>query len=257
MNLTEEMKFKRLRRFNAVMAVVHLVQALLILVLANNTSQPIYSYFLKFDPATQSLISQQQLMFDLLLGPMVALFLFISAFDHFLLAGPLYKWYVAGLKENHNYARWYEYAISSSVMIVVIAVLCGVRDIAAIIPLFAINSVMNLFGLMMEKHNQVTKKTDWTSYIFGTYAGLVPWVVISIYLWGSGVGGRVPDFVYWIYFVIAIFFFSFAFNMVLQYKKVGRWKDYLFGEYVYILLSLFAKSALAWLVFAGTLATGT
>lgn len=45
--------------------------------------------------------------------------------------------------------------------------------------------------------------------------------------------------------------------MVLQYKKVGRWKDYLFGEYVYILLSLFAKTALAWLVFGGALATGT
>lgn len=256
MVLAEEQKFQRLRRFNGVMAVVHLVQALLILVLANNTTQPIYSYFLRFDPATQGLISQQELLFDLPLGPLVALFLFISAFDHFLLAGPLYNWYVNGLKENHNYARWYEYAVSSSVMIVVIAVLCGVRDIAAIIPLFAINSVMNLFGLMMEKHNQVTKRTDWTSYIYGTYAGLIPWVVISIYLWGSGEGGRVPDFVYWIYFVIAIFFFSFAFNMVLQYKKVGKWKDYLFGEYVYILLSLFAKTALAWLVFGGTLATG-
>ncbi len=44
--------------------------------------------------------------------------------------------------------------------------------------------------------------------------------------------------------------------MILQYKKVGRWKDYLFGEYVYILLSLFAKTMLAWLVFGGTLATG-
>jgi hypothetical protein len=188
---------------------------------------------------------------------MVALFLFISAFDHFLLAGPLYGWYVSGLKENHNYARWYEYAISSSVMIVVIGVLVGVRDIAGIILIFTLNSTMNLFGLMMEKHNQTTKKTDWTSYIFGTYAGIIPWVVISIYLLGSGAGGRVPDFVYYIYIVIGAFFFSFAFNMILQYKKVGRWKDYLFGEYVYILLSLFAKTVLAWLVFGGALATGT
>jgi hypothetical protein len=46
----------------------------------------------------------------------------------------------------------------------------------------------------------------------------------------------------------------FAINMVLQYKKVGRWKDYLFGEAMYILLSLVAKSALAWQVFGGTLA---
>lgn len=45
----------------------------------------------------------------------------------------------------------------------------------------------------------------------------------------------------------------FPVNMVLQYKKVGRWKDYLYGERGYIMLSLVAKSLLAWLVFAGTL----
>jgi hypothetical protein len=42
--------------------------------------------------------------------------------------------------------------------------------------------------------------------------------------------------------------------MVLQYKKVGRWKDYLFGERVYIVLSLAAKTTLAWLIFSGIFA---
>ena len=41
--------------------------------------------------------------------------------------------------------------------------------------------------------------------------------------------------------------------MVLQYKQVGRWRDYLFGEKAYILLSLTSKSLLTWLVFANTL----
>jgi hypothetical protein len=41
--------------------------------------------------------------------------------------------------------------------------------------------------------------------------------------------------------------------MVLQYRKVGRWKDYLFGERMYIVLSLVAKSLLAWQIFFGTL----
>jgi hypothetical protein len=43
--------------------------------------------------------------------------------------------------------------------------------------------------------------------------------------------------------------------MVLQYRRKGRWADYLYGEAVYILLSLVAKSLLAWQVFAGTLAS--
>jgi len=43
-------------------------------------------------------------------------------------------------------------------------------------------------------------------------------------------------------------------NMVLQYKKIGPWKDYLFGERVYIILSLSAKIVLCWLIWTGTLA---
>ena len=62
-----------------------------------------------------------------------------------------------------------------------------------------------------------------------------------------------PGFVYAIIGSYFIFFNSFAVNMVLQYKQVGPWKDYLFGEKVYIMLSLSAKSLLAWLVFANIL----
>jgi Heliorhodopsin len=48
---------------------------------------------------------------------------------------------------------------------------------------------------------------------------------------------------------------KFALNQWLQYRAVGRWRDYLFAERLNILLSLTAKSALAWQVFAGTLAS--
>jgi hypothetical protein len=44
---------------------------------------------------------------------------------------------------------------------------------------------------------------------------------------------------------------SFAVNQVLQYKGVGKWKDYLFGEREYIILSFVAKTFLVWLVFVG------
>jgi hypothetical protein len=53
--------------------------------------------------------------------------------------------------------------------------------------------------------------------------------------------------------ILFVFFFCFALNIWLQYKKAGKLRDYVYGEAVYILLSLVAKSALAWQVFAGTL----
>ena len=41
--------------------------------------------------------------------------------------------------------------------------------------------------------------------------------------------------------------------MILQYKRIGKWKDYLYGEKGYIVLSLVAKSVLAWIAFAGVM----
>jgi hypothetical protein len=50
-----------------------------------------------------------------------------------------------------------------------------------------------------------------------------------------------------------IFFNTFAINMFLQYKKVGKWKSYPYGEKAYIVLSLVSKSVLGWVIVLGTL----
>jgi len=68
------------------------------------------------------------------------------------------------------------------------------------------------------------------------------------------VNADVPTFVYMVLTIYFILFNIFAVNMVLQYKGVGRWKDYLYGERTYIMLSFIAKSILAWLVFIGIFA---
>lgn len=81
-------------------------------------------------------------------------------------------------------------------------------------------------------------------------------VAIAIYLWSPTTAAEPPAFVYAIFVSLFVFFNSFALNMLLQYRQIGPWRSYLFGESAYILLSLTAKSALAWQVFAGALASG-
>jgi hypothetical protein len=252
----DEAKFRGLRRFNAWMGLLHLVQGVLMILLSNDTTYPIYTNFLTFDLETFSLTPDPKLAYDLLFGPAVAAFLLISAVAHFSLSTFGYKWYVKNLKKGMNPARFYEYALSSSLMIVLIGMLVGVWDAAALIPVFGVNAAMNLFGIMMEKHNQTTERTDWTSFVFGCIAGIIPWVVIVMHFLGSlsSPDAEPPVFVYFIIPTIFVFFNVFAVNMVLQYKRVGPWRDYLFGEKVYIILSLTAKTALAWQIFAGTLA---
>ncbi len=250
-------RMRGLRRFNAIMGLVHLAQGLFMILVSNDTTYPIYTNYLSFDLETFTLSPNPQLLFELRFGPAVAAFLLISAVAHGYLATIGFARYREHLRRGMNPVRFYEYALSSSLMIVLIGMLIGVWDLGALLLLFTLNATMNLFGIMMEVHNQYTKRTDWTAFIYGSVAGIVPWVVIVLYFVGAVTAGgeaRPPAFVYAIVPILFVFFNIFAVNMVLQYRKVGKWRDYLYGERVYIVLSLAAKTALSWLIFAGTLA---
>jgi hypothetical protein len=125
-----EQRTRNLRRFNLFMGVFHLVQAVLMLAIADlNFKLPVTTSFLEFDEATEKLVSNLETAFNLPLAPLVAAFLFMSALAHFLISAPgIYPWYIANLRKGANYARWIEYAFSSSLMIVVISMLVGIYE---------------------------------------------------------------------------------------------------------------------------------
>jgi VanZ family protein len=223
-------------------------------VLSKDFSVPITAAYLKFNPATQGLEPATQALFQVSLPWLIAIFFFLSATAHFFVATIYRRRYEDNLAKGINKARWIEYGASASLMMVAIAMLVGVYDAGSLLAIFALIAVMNLCGLIMEVHNLTTKRTNWLSYWICCLAGAVPWVIIGLYFWaGAHNGSTPPTFVYWIYVSIFLFFSCFALNMVLQYKKIGPWRDYLYGERAYIILSLVAKSLLAWQVFAGTL----
>lgn len=248
--------FRRLRLFNLVMGILHLVQAVAIFVMSKDFTVTGTTSFLSWNQTEGAPESVTKSLVDFPVGPMVAAFLLISCVAHFIMASPrFYPWYVRNLKKGINYLRWYEYALSASLMVVLIGMLSGVFDVPTMILLFALTAAMNFFGLEMELRNQGAEKVDWTPFVFGSIVGIMPWVVIAWYFFAalSNSTEAVPTFVYFILGILFVFFFSFALNMWLQYKKIGPWKNYLFGERVYMILSLTAKSALAWQVFGGTL----
>lgn len=247
-----------LRRFNAVMGLLHLVQGVFMIAVSNDTVYPVFTNYLgaQFVDGAIRLTPDPQLLFELRFGPAVALFLLISAVAHGYLATVGFGRYARDLRNGMNPVRFYEYALSSSLMIVLIGMLAGIWDLGAILLIFVLNAAMNLFGIMMEYHNFYTQRVDWTSFVYGCIAGFVPWVVIFIYFYGavnSGDQGP-PGFVYAIIPTLFVFFNVFAINMWLQYRKVGPWRDYVYGERAYIILSLAAKSVLCWMIWVGTLA---
>jgi hypothetical protein len=239
----------RLRVYNLGMGLLHAIQGSAVLLLSNDFSLPVTAAFMEGPPGSSAPTEE---LFTLPLGPAVAAFLFLSAVAHLLIAGPAWAWYRGHLLEGRSYARWIEYSISSSLMIVLIAMITGIADVAALVGLFGVNASMILFGLLQE-HYERPGRPGWLPFTFGSIAGVVPWIAIGIYLWSPGSSVEPPAFVYAIFVSLFVFYNSFALNMLLQYARVGPWRSYLFGEYVYVALSLIAKSALAWQVFANTL----
>ena len=241
-----DLRLNRLRWWNVIVGLTLAVQAVVIAVLTNNFSLPVTATFMDGPPGTAAKLHH---LFDIATGWGVFAFLAISAGALLIIASPLaFGWYKRNLLQSRNYGRWIEYFFSSSLMIVLISQLVGISDIAALLAIFGINASMILFGLLMEKY-ETPGKANWLAYWFGCFAGIIPWLAVVIYTWAPGINANPPAFVYGIIVSLFIFFNCFAVNMVLQYKQVGPWRDYLFGEKVYILLSLTAKALLAWQVF--------
>jgi hypothetical protein len=256
--------FLRLRRFNLLMGCLHLIQGVLMIFLATSVIDKIAEFsptithvYQTFNPETQTLESASRALFQLPFGILTGVFLLLSALAHALISIPkkLNAVYNRDLQRGINKFRWFEYALSSSVMIVLIATLFGIYDVASLLLIFIVNASMNLFGLVMEQLNaeKSDQKINWGPFAWGALAGLAPWAAILSYMIGSGNLGQVPWFVWAIVATYFVMFNTFPVNMVLQYKKIGRWKDYLYGERTYIVLSLVAKSILAWLVLFGAM----
>jgi hypothetical protein len=244
--------FAGLRKLNIIAGFAHLTQMILILILASDFTLPITAAYVFGPPGTPANAPVTLLNSPIALG--VALFFALSAFFHFVVASPwFYPRYVRGLQAGHNYFRWVEYSLSSSIMIVLIAQIVGISDVAALMAIFGVNASMILFGWLQEKYEQ--PGGGMLPFIFGCMSGIVPWLIIVVWVLAPGSAERpeVPGFVIGILISLFVFFNSFALVQWLQYKKIGKWRDYLRGERSYIVLSLVAKTALAWQIFSGTL----
>jgi hypothetical protein len=242
-----------LRRFNLIAGVVHLLQMTAVIALSTDFSLPVTATYMTGPPGSS--FAEPVVVFETPLALAVALFLGLSALAHFIVASPqFFGRYGKGLEEKRNYFRWVEYAISSSVMIVLIAQITGIADISALIAIFGVNASMILIGWLQEKYEQ-PGNGGWVPFIFGCITGIVPWLAVLVYVLSPGgpADASAPAFVYGIIATIFLLFNSFAWVQYKQYKAQGKWSNYLHGERIYIVLSLVAKSLLAWQIFANTL----
>ena len=247
-DLTES-RAENLRRWNIGLVVLHAAQAVLILVLASDFAIALTTAPPDGPPGTR--LPAAETLVDVRIGAAVALFLALAAIDHLLTATVGRSVYEADLRRGINRFRWVEYSLSATIMVLLIASYSGITEITAVIGIAGANVAMILFGWLQERFNPPDRSsTTMMPFWFGTLAGVAPWIAI----WFNVVtADEVPGFVYGIVIAETVLFFSFGLNQWLQYRRVGRWADYLVGEKSYLVLSLVATSLLAWQIYGGSL----
>ena len=239
-----------LRRWNLGLTALHLAQAVVVIILSGSFAITVTSSIPEGPPGTA--VPAPDSLFDVPIGVAVAVFLALAALDHLLTATVFRGTYERDLRRGINRFRWVEYSVSATIMIILISFYSGITSINAVIAVVGANVGMILFGWLQERMNPPGRaSTTMLPFWFGTIVGITPWISIVFNVLGSE---TVPGFVYGIIVTQAILFFSFGLNQWLQYREIGRWTDYAYGEKAYLVLSLVAKSLLAWQIFGGSLA---
>jgi hypothetical protein len=250
-----ESSLSRLRRWNVALTLLHGLQVVVVLALANSFAITVTSQYPQGPPGTAA--PAPEALFDVRVGVAIAVFLALAALDHLLTATVFRGRYETDLRAGVNRFRWMEYSISATIMVLLIGFYNGLTGITEVIAVIGANAAMILFGWLQELMNPPGRsRTTMLPFWFGCIAGAAPWIAIIVNLVGasSSSTNEVPGFVYGIVTSLFVFFMSFALNQWLQYRRIGRWVDYAFGEKVYLVLSLVAKTALAWQIFGGSLA---
>lgn len=243
-------RLANLRVWNAALTVLHVGQAAAVAVLAGTFAITVTSNFPQGPPGSTA--PAPEALFEVRIGWAVAAFLTLAAVDHLLTATVLRGVYERDLSRGINRFRWVEYSVSATLMVILIGFYSGITGVSTVIAVAGANIAMILFGWLQELMNPPGRdRTTMLPFWFGTVVGLAPWMAIAVNIAGSA---TVPGFVYGIVVVQAVLFFSFGLNQYLQYREIGRWADYATGEKTYLVLSLVAKSLLAWQIFGGSLA---
>ncbi len=244
-----------LNAWNKALVVLYLIQGLALLVFANAKNIAVTTTYLTPDPLASSggelvRVNATRALFDVNLVYLLVATLVVMISAR-LAAATFYRVrYEAELNERISKIRWLELGLGGGLMVVTVAMICGVSDLASLVMLFVLTEVAAFSALLLEE-----KITSVANYATGLKGLLLPWLVVGGYLVGSSVYGHAntPAFVYWIFGTMAAAFGALAVTAYLTAKQKSRWIDYMYSEKTYVILSFVAITALIGQVFFGLL----
>lgn len=185
------------------------------------------------------------------------IFLLFTGLAHAIYANGTFQYDVPRLSYKF---RWIEYAISAPLMLVLIAILCGLHELYQLIMLAGLMATVMIFGWYGDRAYEFQSQGSPTVWPHPTYMGFIPYlfawgcVIASFYQVLSQAQQKPPQFVY--YVVIIMFVFYSLFGITQLYFLIWRHtEDALLNVQTYDgtlhLLSVCSKLTLALLVYFG------
>jgi hypothetical protein len=186
-------------------------------------------------------------------------FFFITAIFHAIYYFTNDGLYTQLIQNQNNYLRWIEYSITSTMMLYVIALISGVKDVNVYRSIFIINIAMIYTGQLVEE--KLIKGEDWRIPMILGFALLVVEFLIIVFEFQSrmnnveriakavGEGKTIPDWIKYMIWILFLFFSSFGF--ISLYGAYSN-SPYESVEKLYLLFSLLAKATLAGFIAYGT-----
>lgn len=177
--------------------------------------------------------------------------------------------YLSYVDAGYNPVRWAEYAVSASLMNILVGQLSGIQDVKILVGLVGANVAMQYVGYSVEKETaQAITTKDPILYegairqqitgflIFAMYMAVI---FIAFFTAVSTSEQSVPDFVWSIIIIIAILYLAFGVLSLMYTRGANpngapkRWTvtDFRNVEAGYIVLSLVAKTFLVNMVLFG------
>jgi hypothetical protein len=187
----------------------------------------------------------------------ILIFFGLTVFFHTLYATDFFGrgYYTKFLQEGWNPVRWGEYAISAPIMIIIISLLTGTKDITSLWAYFFIIAALQFCGLIVERETIKPIKDAFQVQVatgIGWVLLLAVWIpllysIVAVIGDARGYAQNVPA---WVPLIVVIQFFQYSWFGFIQMKQVKALvkgmplPDFFSIERSYIMLSFASKLAL-------------
>ena len=255
-----------LQKYNFVLFIVHIILAVIFIIYFRRVLDPakpvssinlsLYDHVFKSDMTNPTgplkVISEVAAdVSESTIGNLIVSFFAITAAFHLFYALNPRGVYLNAVLRGNNYFRWIEYSITATIMLFIIAILSGVKDIKSYFALLASAVAMIATGQWFETTKGMAR---WLPILVGFILLMAAFLTI----WTSfrdrlndvnAAGIKLPTWLWATIIVLFIFYASFGFVPIAQIIFPGL--NYRNAEKVYLTLSLTSKATLGMLVAYG------